>query len=284
MENILEVKNLGKKYKGFSLKNVSFSLPPGYVMGLIGPNGAGKTTIIKLIMNLICRDCGEIRIFGQDNLQAEAAVKGRIGFVYDLPSFYQDVALRDIKHAYALFYEKWDEALFTTLCGEFGLPLKKKFKTLSAGMKTKLALALALALSHDADLFLMDEPTTGLDPVFRRELLKTLREILSDEQKSILFSTHITSDLERIADYITYIREGKIFFSASREKILEDWGIIKGGTDQLTVQTKALLSGWREGKYGFEGLTTDLKGAKRVLRKTVVYERIKLEDIVYYMK
>jgi ABC-2 type transport system ATP-binding protein len=196
----LQLESVGKAYRGFALQEVCFELPRGYIMGLIGANGAGKTTILKLIMNLVRRDTGQIRVFGQDNIQHEAEIKSKIGFVYDLPRFYDDAKLVDIARAVAPFYPKWDQARFDSLVAEFGLPLRKKFKKLSAGMKTQFALC--LALSHDSDLILMDEPTSGLDPIVRRELLDKLRAILQDDRKSILFSTHIRSRAHRGLHYL----------------------------------------------------------------------------------
>ena len=176
MENALDLSGVQKTFKGFSLKDVSFQLPKGYVMGLVGPNGAGKTTLIKLIMNLMAPEAGEIKILGLDSRTQEAEAKARIGFVYDVMPFYSDVSLWNTKRAVAPFYEKWDEGLFMELAGTFDLPLKKKVKSLSQGMRTKFALA--LALSHGAELLILDEPTTGLDPVFRRELLHGLSGLL----------------------------------------------------------------------------------------------------------
>jgi len=206
-------------------------LPYGYIMGLIGPNGAGKTTTIKLIMNLLRRDDGEIRIFGKDNLEYEMEIKSRIGFVYDTPTFYEHLNLKQMKNIIAPFYKNWDEVLFQRYIKEFELPLKRKVKALSRGMLMKFALP--IALSHHAELIIMDEPTSGLDPVFRRELLDILSALIQDEKKSILFSTHVTSDLERIADYITFINRGKVVFSRTRDEIFEKYGVVKGGKQRF---------------------------------------------------
>lgn len=281
MEQILELENVRKNYKGFSLKGVTFSLPTGYIMGLVGPNGAGKTTVIKLIMNLIRRDGGEIKVFGQDNIKNEVAIKQRIGFVYDEPTFYEDVNLSNIKAAYCLFYDGWKEELFQSLAADFDLPLQKKFKNLSQGMKIKFALS--LALSHDADFILLDEPTTGLDPVFRRKLLERLSGLLEEERKSILFSTHITSDLERIADYITFIRDGEIVFSTTKDTLAENWGIVKGGEGLLNNGYRHLLKGYRKGKFGVEMLTSNISEARRQLPQSTVIEKASLDEIMYFM-
>lgn len=274
----LQLDGVNKTYKGFALRDVSFELPRGYIMGLIGGNGAGKTTILKLIMNLVRRDSGRISVFGKDNLEHEAEIKRDIGFVYDVPRFYDDARLTDIARAVSHFYPKWDRDRFNTLTGEYGLPMRKKFKTLSSGMKTQLALS--LALSHDADLILMDEPTSGLDPIVRRELLDKLRDILQDERKSIVFSTHITSDLERIADYVTCVHEGQIVFCSQREEILERWGVVKADEGTLRGEVHSLLRGIRHGAYGCEALTNEIEAARALLPSATVIEQASLEDIV----
>jgi len=281
MDMALEIKNLRKEYKSFTLKDVSFSLPQGFIMGLVGPNGAGKTTIIKLIMNLIRRNAGEVKVFGLDNLKGEAEIKSRLGFVHETPSFFEDISLKDIKAAVSLFYKRWDEKLFRSLIVEFGLPLEKKFKKLSHGMKMKFSLA--LALSHDADFLILDEPTSGLDPVFRRELLERLSGLIQNERKSILFSTHITSDLERTADYITLINHGEIVFSLPKDDVRERWGIVKGGKELLAESYRKLFQSIHETSFGVEALTLDISAARRVLPAGAVIDRASIEDIMIFM-
>jgi len=277
-EQALQVLGLRKTFKGFSLKDVSFELPKGYVMGLVGPNGAGKTTIIKLIMNLLTREAGEVRVLGLDNRKQEAEAKAKIGFVYDVMPFYSDVSLLDIKRAVAPFYEKWDDRLFQELVSTFELPLKKKVKKLSQGMRTKFALA--LALSHGAELLILDEPTTGLDPVFRRELLHGLSGLLQDEKKSVLFSTHITSDLERIADYVTFIRDGSVLLTETREELREVWGVVRGDESVVSALDPSLRRGARRHSHGMDLLTCDASAARRALGSSAVVERASFEDIV----
>lgn len=278
----LEIKGLRKEYNGFFLKDISFSLPQGYVMGLIGPNGAGKTTIIKLILNLIKRKAGEIRVFGMDNLKQEIEMKSRIGFVHEVPSFYGYMKLERVKSIVSRFYPAWDDKLFSRLCAEFKLPLGKKISSLSRGMNTKFALA--LALSHDADLLLMDEPTSGLDPVFRRELMERLSEIIQDEQKAVLFSTHITSDLERTADYITYIQGGEIIFSSTKDKVREDWAIVKGENELLSDEILPLFKGIRKSQYGFKALTSEIEKVRRQLRgQNLIVEKASLDEIMFFL-
>lgn len=282
MDYALEITGLEKHYRGFALRDVSFRLPRGYIMGLIGPNGAGKTTIIKLIMNLIRRDAGRINILGQDNLACEAEVKSRIGFVYDVPKFHDDCSLKHIASAVAPMYRGWDQACFKKITGEFNLPMGRKFKKLSMGMRTQFALA--LALSHNAELVIMDEPTSGLDPVFRRGLLERLSDLLQDENKSILFSTHITSDLEKVADYITCLRDGKVVFSSARDDVLETWKVIKGGPELLQDDLKPLIRGLRQGPYGHEALVSDGPAARAILPADTIIEKATLEDIIVLLQ
>jgi len=277
-EHALEVSGLKKTYADFALRSVSFDLPKGYVMGLVGPNGAGKTTIIKLIMNLISPEAGVIKILGLDNRKQGAEARAQVGFVYDVMPFYADVSLRDTKRAIAPFYVKWNETLFQELASSFELPLKKKLKKLSQGMRTKFALS--LALSHGADLLILDEPTTGLDPVFRRELLHGLSGLLQDEGKSVLFSTHITSDLERIADYVTFVRDGTILLTESREELREVWGVVRGDTATLSALDPELRRGSRLAPHGMDVLTSDASAARRALGDSALVEKASFEDIV----
>jgi len=278
MDYALEIDGVGKRYKGFALSEVSLRLPRGYIMGLIGPNGAGKTTLIKLILNLVRRDGGAIRVFGLDNLADEAAVKARIGFVPDEPRYHDDARLGELASAVAPFYAKWDEGRFRRLAGEFELPLEKKFKKLSHGTKTKFALA--VALSHGAELVLLDEPTTGLDPVFRRRLLDTLAGLLQDERSSVLFSSHITTDLERTADFVTFLKDGRVVFSDRMDRLAEEWAVVKGGREMLDADARAFLQGVRVRPHGFEGLTSRVDEARQRFANGFVIERASLDDIM----
>jgi ABC-2 type transport system ATP-binding protein len=281
MDHALQFDGVGKHYKGFALEQVSFDLPRGYIMGLIGPNGAGKTTLIKLVLNLVRRGSGSIRVLGLDNLEQEAEVKSRLGFVPDEPCFHEDVTLKNLKAATAPFYPGWDDRRFDELAGAFGLPMGKRFKKLSHGTKTKFALA--LALSHGAELVLLDEPTSGLDPVFRRELLGLLADLLQDEQVSVLFSTHITADLERIADYITFLKDGRVVFSNPRDEVLDTFGLVKGGRDVLDDGNRGLFEGIRLYEHGFEGLTSRIDDVRSRLGDRVAVERASLDDVMVLM-
>ena len=280
MDPILSVHGLGKSYPGFSLERVGFSLPRGYVMGLVGPNGAGKTTTLKAILGLLRPDAGEIRVAGLDPRLDGAAVRSRIGFVHDDPRFHRHVTLAATARIVSRFYPNWDEAAFRRLAGEFELPLSKRFGELSRGNRTKFALALALC--HGAELLVMDEPTSGLDPVFRRELLDILLEILGDARASILFSTHITADLDRIADYVTLLQEGRVVFSAAKDEILDGWGLVKGGLELLDSLPDGLFRGVQRGPHGFEAVTDDAAAVRRRLGDAVIVERPGLDDIVLF--
>ncbi len=280
MSNILEVSGISKNYGDFRLEDVSFSLPKGYIMGLIGPNGAGKTTIIKMIMNLVMKQNGAITIFNKDHQKFEVEIKKRIGFVYDTPSYYEHLNLKQFKNTIAPFYENWDESTFIDIVHRFNLPLNKKLKKFSKGMAMKSSIV--IALSHNADFIIMDEPTSGLDPVVRRELLDFLRELMQDENKSILFSSHITTDIEQVADFITYVHDGKIIFSKTKDDVFEQYAIVKGGNDLLNDETRKSFVGIRTGEFGFEGLTKDRGFTENVFGKNVVYDKASLEDIMFY--
>lgn len=280
MDNILEIKNLNKSYDSFSLRNINFTLHKGYIMGFIGPNGAGKSTTIKLIMNLVKKDSGSIKVFGMDNITHEKSIKQKIGFVYDENYYYEELTIKEMKNIIAPFYKEWNNKIFDKYIKDFELPLNKKIKELSKGMKMKFSLA--VALSHNAELIIMDEPTAGLDPIFRSELLDILYNIIQDENIGIFFSTHITTDLEKIADYITFINKGQIIFSEEKDKVLEDYAIIKGKRELLDKDVKKDFIAVRENSYGFEALTNNLQKAKRILGEGALLERPTLEDIMVY--
>lgn len=280
MESILEIKNLTKKYDDFKLNNISFKLDRGYIMGFIGPNGAGKSTTIKLIMNLLKRDSGEIKVFGLDNIKHEKEIKQRIGFIYDRNYFYDEITLKNMKKIISNFYTNWNDNQFYKYMEIFNLKENKKIKELSKGMQMKFSLA--LALSHDAELIIMDEPTSGIDPIFRNEILDILMEFIQDEKKSIFFSTHITTDLEKIADYITFINDGSLVFSKPKDEILDSYRIVKGGRDLLTEELKKKFIGIKNSDYGFEGLVSRIDDIEDEYREKVLIERPTLDDIMLY--
>lgn len=279
MEPILEVKNLTKHFKNFSLDNISFNVEKGYIMGLIGSNGAGKSTTIRLIMNLLKKDGGEIKLFGKDHQLDEKEVKQRIGFVYDENHYYEDLKIDEVMRIIAPFYRKWSESTYKSYIDKFQLPSGTKIKDLSKGMKMKFSLA--IALSHEAELIIMDEPTSGLDPIIRSELLDILYELIQDENKGILFSTHNTSDLDKIADYITFLHNGKLVFSQSKDEIMDDYQLVKGGSGLLNENLKKCFIGIKEHQYGFEGLMKKAE-LNRLSKDQVILERPTLEEIMLY--
>lgn len=280
MNHTLEINKLSKELSDFKLNNISIKLESGYIMGLIGPNGAGKTTIIKLIMNLLKKDSGQIKVFGKDHIKYEKEIKDRIGFVYDGSYFYENLSIEKMKDIIAPFYSKWDEELFQKYTRKFDLNPNHKIKQLSKGMKMKFSLS--LALSHDADFIIMDEPTSGLDPIVRRELLDILYEIIQDERKTIFFSTHIITDLEKIADYICFIDKGEIIFTKTIDDIYDDYKLIKGDQDLLEYINKNRLIGHRKSNIGVEGLVKDYENIDQLLSKDIIIEKPSLEDIMYY--
>jgi len=280
VEDVVVFDEVTKSYGEFRLDRVSFAVKRGYIHGFIGRNGAGKTTTIKLLMNLMRRDGGDIRVFGLDNVRHEKEIKQRLGFVYADSHFYEDLSLDDMKRIVASNYRGWDERSYRRYLDLFELPARKKIKHLSRGMKVKYAIA--LALSHDADLLVMDEPTAGLDPVVRREILELMSDVIQHEEKTIFFSTHITSDLEQIADYVTFIHDGRIQFSLPKDELLERYVLVKGGKELLDRDTRQLFVGLREHRYGFEGLAADVRGAREWFGTEAVYEKPSLEDIMVY--
>jgi len=278
MDTMLDVQGLTKHYPGFSLAEVSFTVPAGFVMGLVGPNGAGKTTTLRSILGLVRPNSGEIRVAGVDPEQDGAAARSRIGFVHDEPRFARHLTLASTARLVRRFYPDWDEPTFQRLSKAFGLTLGKRFGALSRG--TKMKFALALALSHRARLLVLDEPSSGLDPVFRRELLDVLLECLQDDQVSILFSTHLTADLDRIADYVTLLRGGRVVFSSSKDEILDGWGLVRGGLDLLQRPGCPAFRGLERHPHSFEAITDDAAAVRRWCGELATVERPSLEDVV----
>ena len=252
MTNYLEVKNLSKSFDHFQLRNITFSLPKGYIMGLIGPNGSGKTTTIKLILNMLERSSGEIKIMGLDNIADEQKAKAELGVVFDTNYFSDDWKVTEVEKSISVFYPNWNSERFAEMLRKFHIVPTKKVRELSKGMQMKLMLA--CAFSYDAKLLILDEPTSGLDPVSRDELLQILSEYIEDGEHSVLFSTHITGDLERAADYITYISYGELFFSGIKDEFVDMFRIIKGGRNELSADLQAKAIGVRIFPTGFEAL------------------------------
>jgi len=282
MENVIEIKHVNKAFDGFRIKDLSLNVKKGFVTGFIGGNGVGKSTTIKLIMNLLQPDSGAVSIFGLNYKEHEKEIKQRIGFVFDENVFYEQLTLAQMKRIIKPAYSNWDDNLFNHYVKTFELPLNKKIKTFSKGMMMKASLT--MALSHHAELIIMDEPTSGLDPIFRRELLEILHQLMEDENKTIFFSTHITADLDRIADYITFIHNGELVFTKEFYEIEEDYAIVKGGTELLDRDTEQEFIGIRKSNHGFEALTANKGRVETIFGETVMMEKPTLEDIMFYTK
>lgn len=248
----LKVTNLNKNYLNFCLKDISISLEEGFIMGFIGRNGAGKTTTLKSIYNLIHFESGKVEIFGKDFAENELELKQSIGFSMGGFSFYPHQSLKNITKITKSFYKNWNNDLYLELIGKFKLVESKKISELSEGMKVKYSLA--LALSHGAKLLILDEPTSGLDPISRDEVLDIFQEQVEKNNVSILFSTQIVSDLEKCADYITYIKDGEIIISKQKDDFLDSYLLIKGDKNLLDEKTNKLFLGFKENKFGFVGL------------------------------
>ncbi|WP_137744128.1 ABC transporter ATP-binding protein [Robertmurraya siralis] len=274
----LELNGVSKTFSGFKLDNISFSLPKGYIMGLVGTNGAGKTTTIQLILNMLKMDSGQIQIFGHDHVKYENVAKQYIGVVFDHVFYVDSWTVKDTERAISSFYHNWRHDVFNEMLRRFDLPLEKKVGELSRGMQMKLMLA--CAMSHDPKLLILDEPTSGLDPVSRDELLEMLQEYIQDGERSVLFSTHITSDLERIADYITFIHQGQIVCSGKMDDFLGRFRLIKGRHKELTSALQERIIGLRITDMGFEGLI-DIKEATKY--KHLVLDAASIDDIMIHI-
>lgn len=250
--NVLSVRGLCKHYSGFDLKDVSFCVPQGSITGFIGRNGAGKTTTLRSMLGMVHQDAGEVEFFGMPFAQNEREVKQRIGFVSGGVDYYPLQTLSSISRVTSSFYEQWDDETYRRYLKFFSLDETKRVKDLSAGMKVKFALA--LALSHKADLLILDEPTSGLDPVSRDDLLDVFLALVKNENVSILFSTHITSDLERCADRIVYIRQGEIAAESDIDGFTGRYRIVRGSCDSLSDEDRSALTGLREVRGKYEAL------------------------------
>lgn len=274
---LLEVQDLRKVYKEFKLQDVTFSIEEGDIVGFVGPNGAGKSTTIKSILNLIERDSGSIKVFGLDNLTYENEIKDRIGFVFDSNYFYEDLCVKDVCKLLSSFYTRWDNHLLDYYLNLFQLPLAKKVKELSKGNKMKMAIT--IALSHDADFLIMDEATSGLDPFAREELLEILLEINQQKKKTFLFSSHIISDIEKVANRVIFINQGKIEMDDSKLEIKEKFLTVKGNLDTLTDKIMKDTIGYRKWQGYFQALIPQEKASQF---SEFQIEKASLEDIIFF--
>lgn len=276
-ENILEISGLSKQYQNFRLNNISFVVPKGSIMGLIGSNGAGKTTTIKLILDLIHRETGEIQIMGEENTKVE--LKQEIGVVFDENNFPETLTIFQVGKIMSSIYQNWNQEQFHQYCVRFALPGKKIIKEFSRGMKMKLNLA--VALSHHAKLLILDEPTSGLDPIVRNEILDIFQEFIAEEERAILLSSHITTDLEKIADYITLIDQGELIFSKNKDDLIYQYGMMKGKKDDISKIDSNDYVSIRTNQYGFEALVKDKEKAQKKY-PDCVFDPASLEDIMLF--
>ncbi|MCU5685634.1 ABC transporter ATP-binding protein [Bacillus wiedmannii] len=277
MNALLEVKNLNKAYENFSLKDVTFSLNQDCITGFIGTNGSGKTTTIKAILGLVLKDSGKINFLEKDIDKHERKSKNKIGVVLDEGYFYDELTLKEMKNVIAPSYTEWDEQVFLKYIKRFNLNLGQKISTLSKGMRMKFAVA--LALSHHADLLIMDEPTSGLDPLVRSELIDILLDFMKEPGKSVFFSTHITSDLDKIADMIILIDDGQILINEEKDALVETHALVKGDNQLINNQTEKLFLNLSQTNYGFEGITHKIDEVCRLM-PGVLMERPTIEDIM----
>ncbi len=273
---ILSVKDLTKRYEKFTLNNVSFELEQGYIMGFIGRNGAGKTTTLKSILELVHKDSGVVEVLGKDYSQNELELKQEIGFMFGGVDYYAKSRIRTITDVVRRFYTHWDDEAYASYLRRFSIDQNKKIAELSGGMRVKYSLA--LALSHHAKLLILDEPTSGLDPVARDDLLELFQELIEDGQRSILFSTHITSDLEKCADFITYIQNGNILESRTKDDLIDAYRLVQGTREQLENALPVLIA-HKEHAFGFTGLirTLNMKDVEGLQIGTP-----SIEDIMIY--
>lgn len=279
MSNVLELMNVTKKYQDFTLDNVSFSVPTGCICGFIGQNGAGKTTTIQLILDIIKMDGGNIEVMGQSMSKEGIALKEKIGVVYDEMGFHEFMTPNEINTMMKNIYKNWQQDTFFEYLKRFSLPRNKKCGAFSRGMRMKLQIA--VALSHNAQLLIMDEPTSGLDPIVRNEMLQIFQEFVMDENHTILLSSHITGDLERIADMVVFIDHGKIVLSGNKDEILETHGLIKCKKDDLATIDKEDIVAVRKSGFGAEVLVADKEKCSKKYEKMVM-ENIALEDIMIF--
>lgn len=277
LENVIEIKGLCKKYRNFALTNVDISIPEGCVTGFIGLNGQGKTTTIRTLLGLAQKDAGQVRLLGLDMDQHEKEIKNRLGVVFDEGYLYESLKMKEMKSIVASAYTHWDEDAYRHFMQRFSLQEEQRIATLSKGMKMKFALT--LALSHRAQLLIMDEPTSGLDPLVRKELLVILSEFMAAGGKGVFYSSHITSDLDKFADMIVMIHDGKIVFVEDKDVLLDSYVSVKGDKNELSEELEKAFITLKLGEYSFSGITRQVQLLKERM-PDIVCERANLEAIM----
>ena len=275
--NALEIKNISKTYKNFKLDDISFVLPCGHIMGLIGENGAGKSTIINCILDIIEKDSGSISVLGQKNDKNNVSLKENIGVVLDASDVYDNYTVKQVENIMKDVYKQWNHEVYDYYIQKFALPLNKMIKDFSRGMKMKMAIT--IALSHQPKLLILDEATSGLDPIMRDESLDVFMEFVQDENHAILLSSHISSDLEKIADYITFIHEGKLILSTSKDELIYEYGLMKCRNDEFDKIEKEDIIRYRIKTYEVEILVKDREKMAKKYPNCIV-DPTKLDDIM----
>jgi ABC-2 type transport system ATP-binding protein len=276
-ENILELQNVQKKYKGFVLDGISLSLPQGYILGLIGPNGSGKTTTIKILMNMVKRNRGEVQVFGLDPQKNAKKIKNKVGYLGEEQHFYGNKTVAWTGNFVSAFYDNWDTNTFQSLLTNFEISRTKKTRELSKGMKVRFSLA--LALSHDPDLLILDEPTAGLDPVIRREVLELLQKKSKNEGKSVIISSHITDDIMRTADLVAFLIEGKIVLVSEKDELLSNWKRIHYKKGALGSEIVNSLTRGKDHAFGSSGVTDRYLEIKDSLVQGITEGMVKIENV-----
>lgn len=280
MDNVLEVRDLRKKYARFELQDVSFTIPEGCIAGFVGNNGAGKTTTIRAILNLIHKDGGQVNILGMDmneKREREQEIKNRIGVVTDNGGFYGMFTLKETAALFASLYKNWDDSVYKDWIRKFDLNEKQKIQELSRGMKVKFSLA--LAMSHHAEFLVMDEPSSGLDLITRAQILESLREYMEREGRGVFFSTHIATDIEKVADIVILIDKGRIVFQKEKDILMEEYRIAKGDSRDLSREAEELFISLQKTKYGFTGVTSRMEDMRRLI-PDVLFEKPDMEEIL----
>ena len=280
--NALTVSGLTKKYEAFTLSDISFEVPKGTIAGLIGENGAGKSTTLNAVLGLIHRDKGEISVLGSPVEELQPEVRENIGVVFDGTNFSEELTPGKLNRVLRGIYCSWDEEYFFALLKKLSLPIAKKIKSFSKGMKAKLSIAVAFA--HHPGLLILDEATSGLDPVVRDDILDMFLDFVQDEENSILVSSHITGDLEKIADYIIFIHEGRLIFSKPKDELLESYGIVKCGTAQFDMIDKQEIIACRKLDYEWQVLVADRNSARKKYPKAMVVPASIDEIMLLYVK
>ncbi|KKK32954.1 hypothetical protein WN59_12995 [Salinicoccus sediminis] len=281
--NAIDVKGLHKQIGNFEIKDLDIEIPKGYITGMVGDNGAGKSTLINHFTGLLKADRGDVKILGSDDIERDREnLLNRIGMVFAEDNFPEHLSPAKLEKLLTVYFEAWDSAVYHKYLDDFKVPENTRIKKLSTGEKVKLSLA--VALSHNAELLILDEPTSNLAPTFRMELLDILQELMINEEITILFSTHITSDLERIADYIMMIDDGEILFNMEKEALLDTYKKVKGPKGMLDDETNELLIGKRDNSLGFEAMSNSWDTLQELFGDKVIVEKLSVDEVMYFIK